>query len=174
MHLSNGTESFSEQSQKWNTSCPELNTFNSTWEKKKKNCIDILQSGLGHKGILKVLWLLWTTVRAVIHKWRKHGTEVILARKGQPCKWLTRMWECVAPHPQSYRITQNKMSSTAGLTCSWFSNNKETRLHFRKIDPFRGICGWPRKKENLLEDVGLCTSGSQIWWWKCDSLEMQL
>ncbi len=40
----------------------------------RKKVIEIYQSGKGYKAISKPLGLQRTTVRAIIHKWRKHGT----------------------------------------------------------------------------------------------------
>uniref|UniRef100_A0A8C4T777 Arginase n=1 Tax=Erpetoichthys calabaricus TaxID=27687 RepID=A0A8C4T777_ERPCA len=52
--------------------------------------IEIYQSGKGYKAISKVLGLQRTTVRAIIHKWQKHGTVVNLPRSGRPTKITPR------------------------------------------------------------------------------------
>ncbi len=49
-------------------------------EQMRKKVIEIYQSGKGYKAISKALGLQRTTVRAIIHKWRKHGTVVNLPR----------------------------------------------------------------------------------------------
>ncbi len=49
-------------------------------EQMRKKVIEIYQSGKGYKAISKPLGLQQTTVRAIIHKWRKHGTVVNLPR----------------------------------------------------------------------------------------------
>ncbi len=54
------------------------------------NVIEIYQPGKGYKAISKALGLQRTTVRAIIHKWRKHGTVVNLPRSGQPTKITPR------------------------------------------------------------------------------------
>ena len=51
---------------------------------------DIYQSGKGHKAISKALELQQSTVRAAIHKWRKHGTAVNLPRNGRSEKITLR------------------------------------------------------------------------------------
>ncbi|MBN3290480.1 TCB1 transposase, partial [Polypterus senegalus] len=52
--------------------------------------IEIYQSGKGYKAISKALGLQRTTVRAIIHKWQKHGTVVNLPRSGRPTKITPR------------------------------------------------------------------------------------
>uniref|UniRef100_A0A8C4S8W6 Transposase Tc1-like domain-containing protein n=1 Tax=Erpetoichthys calabaricus TaxID=27687 RepID=A0A8C4S8W6_ERPCA len=52
--------------------------------------IEIYQSGKGYKVISKALGLQRTTVRAIIHKWQKHGTVVNLPRSGRPTKITPR------------------------------------------------------------------------------------
>ncbi len=56
----------------------------------RKKVIKIYQSGKGYKAISKALGLQRTTVRAIIHKWRKHGTVVNLPRSGRPTKITPR------------------------------------------------------------------------------------
>uniref|UniRef100_A0A8C4SHN1 Transposase Tc1-like domain-containing protein n=1 Tax=Erpetoichthys calabaricus TaxID=27687 RepID=A0A8C4SHN1_ERPCA len=52
--------------------------------------IGIYQSGKGYKAISKALGLQRTTVRAIIHKWQKHGTVVNLPRSGRTTKITPR------------------------------------------------------------------------------------
>ncbi len=59
-------------------------------EQMRKKVIEIYQSGKGYKAISKALGLQRTTVRAIIHKWRKHGTVVNLPRSGRPTKITPR------------------------------------------------------------------------------------
>ncbi len=59
-------------------------------EQMRKKVIEIYQSGKGYKAISKALGLQQTTVRAIIHKWRKHGTVVNLPRSGRPTKITPR------------------------------------------------------------------------------------
>ncbi|KAK3535322.1 hypothetical protein QTP70_007932 [Hemibagrus guttatus] len=56
----------------------------------RKKVIEIYQSGKGYKAISKALGLLRTTVRAIIYKWRKHGTVEDLPRSGRPTKITPR------------------------------------------------------------------------------------
>ncbi|KAK3508911.1 hypothetical protein QTP70_013722 [Hemibagrus guttatus] len=53
--------------------------------------LPIYQSGKGYKPISKALGQLRTTVRAIIYKWRKHGTVENLPRSGQPTKITPRV-----------------------------------------------------------------------------------
>ena len=53
--------------------------------------IDIHQSRKGYKAISKALGLQLTPVRAIIHKWREHGTVVNLPRTGQFTKITPRV-----------------------------------------------------------------------------------
>ena len=59
-------------------------------EQMKKNVIEIYQSGKGFKDFSQALGLQRTTVRAIIHKWQKHGTVVNLRRSGRPTKITPR------------------------------------------------------------------------------------
>lgn len=59
-------------------------------EQMRNKVIDIYQSGKGYKAISKALGLQRTTVRAIIHKWRKFGTVVNLPRSGRPTKITPR------------------------------------------------------------------------------------
>ncbi|KAK3573598.1 hypothetical protein QTP86_030017 [Hemibagrus guttatus] len=56
----------------------------------RKKVIEIYQSGKGYKAISKALRLPRTTVRAIIYKWRKHGTVANLPRSGRPTKITPR------------------------------------------------------------------------------------
>ncbi|KAK3562457.1 hypothetical protein QTP86_034097, partial [Hemibagrus guttatus] len=53
--------------------------------------LPIYQSGKGYKAISKALGLPQTTVRAIIYKWRKHGTVENLPRSGRPTKITSRV-----------------------------------------------------------------------------------
>ncbi len=56
-------------------------------EQMRNKIVDMYQSGKGYKAISKALGFQRTTVRAIIHKWRKLGTVVNLPRSG----WLTKI-----------------------------------------------------------------------------------
>ena len=56
----------------------------------RNKLIDIYQSGKHYKVISKALGLQRTTVRAIIHKWKIHGTVVNVPRSGRPSKILQK------------------------------------------------------------------------------------
>lgn len=60
-------------------------------EQMRNKVSEIYQSGKGYKAISKALGLQWTTVRAIVHKWRKLGTVVNPPRSGQPTKITPRV-----------------------------------------------------------------------------------
>ncbi len=59
-------------------------------EHMRNKIVDMYLSGKDYKAISKALGLQRTTVRAIIHKWRKLGTVVNLPRSGQPIKITPR------------------------------------------------------------------------------------
>ncbi len=59
-------------------------------EQMRNKLVDMYQSGKGYKAIFKALELQRTTVRAIIHKWRKLVTVVNLLRSGRPTKITPR------------------------------------------------------------------------------------
>ncbi len=59
-------------------------------EQMRNKIVDMYQSGKGYKPISKSLGLQRTTIRAIIHKWRKLGTVVNLPRSGRPTKITPR------------------------------------------------------------------------------------
>ena len=59
-------------------------------EQMRNKIVDMYQSGKGYKAISKALGLQRTTVRAIIHKWRKLGTVVNLPRSGRSTKITPR------------------------------------------------------------------------------------
>ncbi len=59
-------------------------------EQMRNKIVDMYQSGKVSKAISKALGLQRTTVRAIIHKWRKLGTVVNLPRSGRPTKITPR------------------------------------------------------------------------------------
>ncbi len=84
-------------------------------EQMRKKVIEIYQSGKGYKAISKPLGLQRTTVRAIIHKWRKHGTVVNLPRSGRPTKITPRAQRRLIQEVTKDPTTTSKR--TAGLTC---------------------------------------------------------
>ncbi len=59
-------------------------------EQMRNRIVDMYQSGKDYKAISKALGLQRTTVRAIIHKWRKLGTVVNLPRSGRTTKITPR------------------------------------------------------------------------------------
>ncbi len=59
-------------------------------EQMRNNIVDMYQSGKGYKAISKALGFQQTTIRGIIHKWRKLGTVVNLPRSGRPTKITPR------------------------------------------------------------------------------------
>ncbi len=59
-------------------------------EPMRNKIVDMYQSGKGYKAISKALGLQRTTVRAIIHNWRKLGTVVNLPKSGRPTKITPR------------------------------------------------------------------------------------
>ncbi len=59
-------------------------------EQMRNKIVHMYQSGKGYKAISKALGLQRTTVRAIIHKWRKLVTVVKLPRSGRPTKITPR------------------------------------------------------------------------------------
>ncbi len=59
-------------------------------EQMRNKIVGMYQSGKGYKAISKALGLQRTTVRAIIHKWRKLGTLVNLPRSGRSTKITPR------------------------------------------------------------------------------------
>ncbi len=65
-------------------------------EQMRNKLFDMYQSENGYKSISKALGLQWTTVRAIIHKWRKLGTMVNLPRCSRPTKIIPRsQWRLI-------------------------------------------------------------------------------
>ncbi len=59
-------------------------------EQMRNKIVDMYQSGKVYKAISTALGLQRTTVRAIIHKWRKLGPVVKLPRSGRPTKITPR------------------------------------------------------------------------------------
>jgi len=57
----------------------------------RNKIVDMFESGKEFKAISKALGLQRTTVRTIIHKWRKLGTVVNLPRTGRPTKITQRL-----------------------------------------------------------------------------------
>ncbi len=108
---------------KENTSCRDLNKFKNRWETK-------YQSGKGYKAISKALGLQRSTVRAIIHKWRKLGTVVNLPRSGRPTKITSRaQWRLIHEIIKEPRTTSKELqASFASIKVSVHDSTIRRRL----------------------------------------------
>ncbi len=80
-------------------------------EQIRNKIVDIYQSGKGYKAISKALGLLRTSVRAIIHKWRKLGTVVNLSRSGWPTK-ITMQWRLIQEVIKEPRTTSKELQAS--------------------------------------------------------------
>ncbi|KAK3545499.1 hypothetical protein QTP70_007745 [Hemibagrus guttatus] len=79
----------------------------------RKKVIEIHQSGKGYKANSKALGLPRTTVRAIIYKWRKHGTVENLPRSGRQTKITPR-----AQRQLIQEVTKNPTTTSKELQAS--------------------------------------------------------
>ncbi len=79
-------------------------------EQMRNKIVDMYQSGKGYKAISKALGLQGTTVRAIIHKWRKLVTVVNLPRSGEPSlEYQNYSKSAMTTHPGGHKRTQNNI-----------------------------------------------------------------
>ncbi len=88
------------------------------------------QSGKGYRAISKALGLQRTTVRAIIHKWRKLVTVVNLPRSGWPTKITPRaQWRLVQEVIKEPRTTSKELqASLASIKVSVHDSTIRKRL----------------------------------------------
>ncbi|KAK3508611.1 hypothetical protein QTP70_035201, partial [Hemibagrus guttatus] len=128
----------------------------------RKKVIEIYQSGKGYKAISKALGLPRTTVRAIIYKWRKHGTVENLPRSGRPTKITPRVQRQLIQEVTKDPTTTSKelQTSLASVKVSVHDSTIRKRLgnneNILMIPKIFGeiLCGLTRQKLNFLE--GLC------------------
>ena len=96
----------------------------------RKKVIEIYQSGKGYKAISKALGLQRTTVRAIIHKWQKHGTVENLPRSGRPTKITPRAQRRLIQEVTKDPITTSKelQASLASVKVSVHDSTIRKRL----------------------------------------------
>ncbi|KAK3524910.1 hypothetical protein QTP86_011512 [Hemibagrus guttatus] len=82
----------------------------------------IYQSGKGYKAISKALGLPRTTVRAIIYKWRKHGTVENLPRSGRQTKITPR-----AQRQLIQEVTKDPTTTSKELQASLASVKESVR-----------------------------------------------
>uniref|UniRef100_A0AAY5K7Q8 Transposase Tc1-like domain-containing protein n=1 Tax=Esox lucius TaxID=8010 RepID=A0AAY5K7Q8_ESOLU len=158
----------------------------------RKSSITFYQSGKGYKAISKALGLQRTTVRAIIHKWRKHGTVENLPRSGRPTKITPRAQRRlilevikdptttskelqasvkVSVHDSTIRKKLGKNGRHGRVPrrkpLLSINNIKANLILARKIlmipNTFGKIlCGLTRQKLNFLEGVPPVTSGVKV------------
>ncbi len=104
------------------------------------------QSGKSYKAISKVLGLQWTTVRAIINKWRKLRTVVNLPRSGWPTIITPRaQWRLIQEVIKEPRTTSKELQ--ASLASIKVSVHDST---IRKRQGKNSIHGWVPRQKPLL------------------------
>lgn len=83
---------------------PDWSNLKNRWMQKK--IIDIYKTEKVYEAISKHLGHQWTTVRVIIHKWRKHGTVMN----------LRGIWFTAITLREQQRFLLNNIPSTAGPT----------------------------------------------------------
>ncbi|KAK3550734.1 hypothetical protein QTP70_003947 [Hemibagrus guttatus] len=115
----------------------------------RKKVIEIYQSGKGYKAISKALGLPQTTVRAIIYKWRKHGTVENLPRSGRPTKITPRAQRQLIQEVTKDPTTASKElqaslapvkqdndpKHTSKSTSEWLKKNKMKTLEWPSQSP---------------------------------------
>ncbi len=99
-------------------------------EQMRNKIVDMYQSGKGYKAISKALGLQRTTVRAIIHKWRKLGTVVNLPRSERPTKITPRaQWWLIQEVIKEPRTTSKELqASLASIKVSVHDSTIRKRL----------------------------------------------
>ncbi len=99
-------------------------------EQMRNKIVDMYQSGKGYKAISKAFGLQRTTVRAIIHKWRKLGTVVNLPRSGRPTKITPRaQWRLIQEVIKEPRTTSKQLqASLASIKVSVHDSTIRKRL----------------------------------------------
>ncbi len=99
-------------------------------EQMRNKIVDMYQSGKGYKAISKALGLQRTTVRSIIHKWRKLGTVVNLPRSERPTKITPRaQWWLIQEVIQEPRATSKELqASLASVKVSVHDSTIRKRL----------------------------------------------
>ncbi|KAK3556965.1 hypothetical protein QTP70_022309 [Hemibagrus guttatus] len=130
----------------------------------RKKVIEIYQSGKGYKAISKALELPRTTVRAIIYKWRKHGTVENLPRSVRPTKITPR-----AQRQLIQEVTKDPTTTSKELQASLASaKTDETKIgHFgRSVSHYV----WRKsntafQKKNIIPTVKY--GGGSVMVWGC-------
>ncbi len=126
----------------------------------RKKVIEIYQSGKGYKAISKALGLQRTTVRAIIHKWWKHGTVVNLPRSGRPTKITPR-----AQRRLIQEVTKDPTTTSKELQASLAS--VKVSVHdstIRKRLGKNGLHGRVPRPKPLLSKKNILMIQKTSWW----------
>ncbi|KAK3522884.1 hypothetical protein QTP86_006343 [Hemibagrus guttatus] len=99
--------------------------------------LPIYLSGKGYKAISKALGLPRTTVRAIIYKWRKHGTVENLPRSGRPTK--------ITPRAQRQLIQEVTKDPT--------TTSKELQASLASVKDSTKNLGVPQFLEKFFQDI---------------------
>ncbi|KAK3529859.1 hypothetical protein QTP86_007268 [Hemibagrus guttatus] len=96
----------------------------------REKVTEIYQSGKGYKAISKALGLPRTTVRAIIYKWREHGTVENLPRSDRPTKITPRAQRQLIQEVTKYPTTTSKelQASLASVKVSVHDSTIRKRL----------------------------------------------
>ncbi|KAK3508507.1 hypothetical protein QTP70_031365 [Hemibagrus guttatus] len=128
----------------------------------REKVIEIYQSGEGYKAISKALGLPRTTVRAIIYKWRKHGTVENLPRSGRPTKITPR-----AQRQLIQEVTKDPTTTSKELQASLAS----VKTFGEKIELFgRSVSHYVWRKSNtafqkkiIIPTVKYGGGGVMVW-----------
>ncbi len=126
-------------------------------EQMRSKIVDMYQSGKGYKAISKALVLQRTTVRAIIHKWRKHGTVLNLPRSGRPTKISPRAQRSLIQEVIKEPRTTSKelQASLASLKVSVHDSTIRKRLDkTASMGEFQGKSHcWPKRPQRLVSHL---------------------
>ncbi|KAK3513133.1 hypothetical protein QTP70_003775 [Hemibagrus guttatus] len=101
----------------------------------RKKVIEIYQSGNGYKAISKALGLPRTTTRAIIYKWRKHGTVENLLRSGRLTKITPRAQRQLIQEVTKDPTTTSKelQASLASVKAEFGVRYLHTHAHYERF-----------------------------------------
>ncbi len=126
----------------------------------RNKTVDMYQSGKGYKAISKPLGLQRTTVRAIIHKWRKLVTVVNLPGSGRPTKITPRtqrrLIQEVIKEPRT--TSKELQASLASIKVSVHDSTIRKRLGKNGIhvprQKFQGKSHcWPKRTQRLVSHL---------------------
>ncbi len=126
-------------------------------EQMRNKIVDMYQSGKGYKAISRALGLQQTTVRAIIHKWRKLGTVVNFPRSGRPTKITPRaqrrLIQEVIKEPRT--TSKELQASVASIKVSVHDSTIRKRLGKKaSMGEFQGKSHcWPKRTQRLVSHL---------------------